>query len=105
MSPAAASQNKSSVWAPNIFAGKVVLCTGGAGSICSVQVAALVELGANAVIIGRRAANTSARAAEIALLRPGARVLGLAADVRDAAAMAGAVATTLAEFGRLDFVM
>jgi hypothetical protein len=32
----------------------VVFCTGGGGTICSVQVKALVSLGANAVICGRR---------------------------------------------------
>ena len=32
----------------------VVFCTGGGGSICSMQVKALVSLGANATILGRR---------------------------------------------------
>ena len=32
----------------------VVFCTGGGGTICSVQVKALVALGANAAILGRR---------------------------------------------------
>lgn len=65
----------------------------------------MIELGANAVIIGRRAETTQKRAAELQALRAGSRVIGLSADVRDYAAMESAVATTVAELGRLDFVM
>lgn len=116
-------KNKSPVWAPNIFgsfpphsppaakltdpraAGKVVLCTGGAGSICSVQVAALVELGADAAIVGRRRDATEAKAAELQSLRAGATVLGISCDVRDSNALEDAVARTVAELGRIDFLM
>ena len=40
-------------WKQDLFKGKVVFITGGAGSICRVQAEALVLLGANAAIIGR----------------------------------------------------
>ena len=116
------SKNKSPVWAPNIFglfptpvavatlterraAGKVVLCTGGAGTICSVQVAALVELGADAAIVGRRRDVTEAKAAELQSLRAGATVLAISCDVRDSKALEDAVARTVAELGRIDFLM
>lgn len=55
---------KSTVFQSGIFKDKgptvnslltvVVFCTGGGGTICSMQVKALVALGANAAIIGRR---------------------------------------------------
>ena len=95
----------SPVWAPDIFKDKVVFCTGGAGTICSVQVAALVQLGANATILGRRAAHTAEVAAKIALVRPGAKVLGLSVDVRSPPSLADAVAKTLEAFGRIDYVI
>ncbi|BFZ54517.1 peroxisomal 2 4-dienoyl-CoA reductase sps19 [Savitreella phatthalungensis] len=88
-----------------IFAGKVLLCTGGAGTICSRQVEACVMLGADAVITGRSLEKTEKRAAEMSRLRPGAKVLGLSADVRDIKAMEAVVARTVKELGRLDFVI
>jgi len=83
----------------------VVLCTGGAGSICSVQVAAMVQLGANATIIGRNKEKTETKASEIQALRKGSKVLGISADVRDIEALEAVVERTVAEFGRLDYVI
>ncbi|KAI5817718.1 hypothetical protein BZA77DRAFT_309297 [Pyronema omphalodes] len=99
------SHTHSPSWAPNLFLNKVVLCTGGAGSICSVQVAALVKLGCNAVITGRRQDVTQKVAAEIQALRQGAKVIGIAADVRDYTAMENAVKRTVQELGRLDYLI
>jgi peroxisomal 2,4-dienoyl-CoA reductase len=85
---------------------KVVFCTGGAGSICSAQVRALVRLGADACIIGRNAARTEAAAAEMRALRGGARVLGIGGvDVRRYGDLERAVARCVDELGGLDFVM
>jgi len=98
-------KNFSPVWAPDIFAGKVVLCTGGAGSICSVQVAAMVQLGANATIIGRNKEKTETKASEIQALRKGSKVLGISADVRNVEALEAVVERTVAELGRLDYVI
>lgn len=75
------------------------------GTICSVQVAALVKLGANACITGRRKDKTEKKAAELQSLRPGAKVIGISADVRDAKAMVAAVERTISELGRLDYLM
>lgn len=95
-----------STWTPELFANKVVFVTGGAGTICRVQTEALVLLGANAAIIGRNPEKTEAAAAEIASLRPGARVLGLGnVDVREVTQLADAAAKTVAELGRIDFVI
>ena len=94
-----------SVWKPGIFAGKVVFVTGGAGSICRVQVEALVLLGANAAIIGRRQLVTEKVAQEIQQLRSGAKVVGLACDVRKVEELKSAVDQTVEEFGKIDFVI
>lgn len=95
-----------SAWKPDLFKGKVVFVTGGAGTICRVQTEAMVLLGADAVILGRNVAKTEKAAAEIALLRPNAKVLGLGnVDVRDVKSLAEAVATTVSKLGRIDYVI
>ena len=84
-------------------AGRVVFCTGGAGTICSAQVRALVYLGADACIVGRNAEKTEAMARSIATARAGARVLGLGAvDVRRPEALAAAAERCVAELGGID---
>ncbi|KAI5856285.1 hypothetical protein BZA05DRAFT_424149 [Tricharina praecox] len=92
----------SPVWTPNQFSGRVVFCTGGSGSICSVQVGALISLGANACIVGRDATRLSATATRLRALRPGAVVLPLTTDVRDAASLCTAADTCAAQLGSID---
>jgi len=85
---------------------KVVFCTGGAGTICSAQVRALVHLGANACIVGRNVEKTEAMAQDIATARKGARVLGIGSvDVRQAESLQKAVERCVKELGSVDFVM
>lgn len=101
----------SPVWAPGIFADRVVFCTGGAGSICSAQVRALVHLGANACIIGRNPDKTAAVAADMQAAarsdgRANAKVIGLGGvDVRRIADLERAVATCVEQLGAIDFVI
>ncbi|KAI8941972.1 hypothetical protein NX059_000082 [Plenodomus lindquistii] len=96
----------SNVWRDNIFANKVVFCTGGAGSICSAQVRALVALGANACIIGRNVEKTERMAADISTARPGSTVLGIGAvDVRKPKLLEQAAARCAKELGGIDFVI
>lgn len=96
----------SSTWAPYLFANTVVFCTGGAGTICSAQVRALVYLGANACIVGRNVAKTEAAAKDIAEVRSGAKVLGIGGvDVRKFGDLEKAVARCVEELGGLDFCM
>jgi len=95
----------SATWAPNQFAGRVVLCTGGSGSICSVQVGALIALGANACILGRNAATLASTAARLRSLRVGAEVLALQADVRDAAALRRVASACVERLGGIDFLI
>ncbi|KAF1961635.1 peroxisomal 2,4-dienoyl-CoA reductase-like protein SPS19 [Byssothecium circinans] len=96
----------SDVWREGIFDNKVVFCTGGAGSICSAQVRALVHLGANACIIGRNVEKTENAAKDIATARKGAKVLGLGAvDVRKPEALVAAAERCVKELGSIDFVI
>lgn len=71
---------------------RVVLVTGGAGTICSAQTRALVRLGANACIIGRNVEKTEKAAKDIATAREGARVVGVGGcDVRNVSASHGGI--------------
>lgn len=96
---------RSCVWKDDLFKGKVVFVTGGAGSICRVQAEAMVLLGADAMIVGRNGGKAELAAKEIAELRQGARVLSASADVRDVNTLVAAVKTTVKELGRIDFVV
>lgn len=87
------------------LAGKVVFCTGGSGTMCSFQVRAMVYLGANAWIVGRSAKKTEEMARDIETARPGSRVLGVAADVRDIASITAAANKCVSELGSLDFAI
>ena len=85
---------------------KVVFCTGGAGTICSAQVRAMVHLGANACIIGRNVEKTENMAKDIATARKGAKVLGFGGvDVRKPEALHEAADKCVKELGAIDFVM
>ncbi|KAF2477471.1 peroxisomal 2,4-dienoyl-CoA reductase-like protein SPS19 [Lindgomyces ingoldianus] len=99
-------QYMSNVWRDGIFDNKVVFCTGGAGTICSAQVRAMVHLGADACIIGRNVEKTENMAKDIATARTGAKVLGLGAvDVRKPEALTAAAERCVKELGSIDFVI
>lgn len=84
----------------------MIFCTGGAGSICSAQVRALVHLGANACIVGRNKDKTENMAADITTARKGAKVLGIGAvDVRKMESLEAAVGKCVEELGGIDYVM
>ncbi|EEP79423.1 sporulation protein SPS19 [Uncinocarpus reesii 1704] len=98
----------SDVWKDGIFNNKVIFCTGGAGTICSAQVRAMVHLGANACIVGRNVEKTEKAAKEIATARAGSKVIGIGAiDVRridslnNAVDRAGAAGNFLASIEQL----
>lgn len=95
-----------SVWKPDLFKGKVVFVTGGAGTICRVQTEALILLGANAAIVGRNKEKTDKAAEEMGQLRPDAKVISCPnTDVRNVQSIAQAVERTVKELGRIDFVI
>jgi NAD(P)-dependent dehydrogenase (short-subunit alcohol dehydrogenase family) len=92
--------------APSPPENKVVFCTGGAGTICSTQVRALVHLGADACIVGRNVSKTERMAQDIATARPGSKVIGIGAiDVRNLELLKGAAERCAKELGGIDFVM
>jgi peroxisomal 2,4-dienoyl-CoA reductase len=85
---------------------KVVFCTGGAGTICSVQVRAMVHHGASACIIGRNVEKTESMAKDIATARLGARVIGIGAvDVRHPKLLQQAADRCAKELGSIDVVI
>ncbi|KAJ5094717.1 Glucose/ribitol dehydrogenase [Penicillium angulare] len=96
----------SDIWKDGIFENKVVFCTGGAGTICSAQVRALVHLGANACIIGRNVEKTERVAKEISSIRPNAKVIGIGSvDVRKFESLKDAAERCVKELGAIDFVI
>ncbi|KIW02428.1 uncharacterized protein PV09_06244 [Verruconis gallopava] len=96
----------SDVWRDGIFDNKVVFCTGGAGTICSAQVRAMVHLGANACILGRNAKKTEDMARDIETARKGSKVLGIGnLDVRKFEDLEAAAARCVKELGSIDFVI
>ncbi|KAL2267423.1 hypothetical protein VTJ83DRAFT_4700 [Remersonia thermophila] len=100
------SEYLSNAWADGIFANRVLFITGGAGTIGSAQTRALVHLGADACIIGRSVEKTEKAAAEIAKVRPGARVLGIGGvDVRSFDALKAAADRCVQELGSIDYVV
>ncbi|GAB1197862.1 hypothetical protein BDV32DRAFT_120497 [Aspergillus pseudonomiae] len=104
--PLAKSEYLSETWKDGLFTNKVVFCTGGAGTICSAQVRALVHLGANACIIGRNVEKTEKAAQDIATARPGAKVIGIGAvDVRKFDSLKDAVDRCVKELGGIDYVI
>ncbi|KAB8235974.1 hypothetical protein ETB97_010636 [Aspergillus alliaceus] len=104
--PIPKSEYLSDTWKDGLFTNKVVFCTGGAGTICSAQVRALVYLGANACIVGRNVEKTEKAAQDIATARPGAKVIGIGAvDVRKFDSLKDAVDRCAKELGGIDYVI
>lgn len=83
------------------MSGKVVLITGGASGIGAEVARRLQAKGANLILTDL----DGAALAETAGRLGGSRVLTVVADVRDAAAMAGAVAQAVDRFGGIDVVL
>lgn len=93
-------------WKPDIFKGKVVLVTGGSGTICRVQTEAMVLFGAQAAVVSRNKAKTIATAEELTQLSSYGHVLPLGGvDVRNFGQLQKAVMETVEHFGRIDYVI
>ncbi|KAI7267278.1 peroxisomal 2,4-dienoyl-CoA reductase-like protein SPS19 [Hortaea werneckii] len=96
----------SPVWRDGLFQNKVLFCTGGAGTICSMQVRAFVALGGNACVIGRNPQKTEQGAKDITAVRPGAKVIGIGnVDVRDPKMLKDAADRCAKELGGIDFAI
>ncbi len=80
--------------------GRTVVVTGGNSGIGLALAAGVAKAGADVAIWSRNTERNAEAATELA--KHGTRVLPVSCDVGDEAAVAAAMATTLAEFGRLD---
>jgi citronellol/citronellal dehydrogenase len=89
-----------SVFAPQLFAGRVVIVTGGGSGIGRCTAHELAALGATPVVMGRDAARLQATADEIRA--DGGQADSVACDIRREDAVTGAVAAVLARHGRID---
>ncbi len=89
-----------SVFAPGLFAGQVVVVTGGGSGIGRCTAHELAALGATPVLVGRDAAKLETTAAEIR--DDGGLADTAVCDIRQEAAVQQAVATIVARHGRID---
>jgi len=97
--PAAASHYRS-IFAPGLFAGQVILVTGGGSGIGRCCAHELAALGAQVVLVGRKVAKLDAVRAEIEA--DGGRASTAACDIRDEEAVRALVAGVVATHGRID---
>jgi citronellol/citronellal dehydrogenase len=89
-----------SVFAPGLFAGKVVLITGGGSGIGRCVAHELAALGAHAVLIGRKAAKLQSVVAEIA--QDGGAASFFVCDIRQEDVVKQTVAAVVTAQGRID---
>ncbi len=89
-----------SVFAPGLFAGKVVLVTGGGSGIGRCVAHELAALGARVVLIGRKVEKLQKVAAEIA--EDGGTASFQVCDIRQEDAVKQTVAAIVADHGRID---
>jgi citronellol/citronellal dehydrogenase len=89
-----------SVFAPGLFAGKVVVVTGGGSGIGRCTAHELASLGAAVAIVGRKAEKLDAVRAEIEAA--GAVCSTHVCDIREEEAVKATVAAVLARHGRID---
>ncbi|KAI9323842.1 hypothetical protein BX666DRAFT_1873795 [Dichotomocladium elegans] len=99
-----AAVESNTIFNKDIFAGKVLLCSGGGSGICRGMTEAMVMHGAKAVIISRSYAKLEKAAKEMSE-KTGGEVFPIAADVRKPADLEAAVAKTIEKYGRIDFLI
>lgn len=89
-----------SVFAPNLFDGKVIVVTGGGSGIGRCTAHELASLGATVILTGRTQAKLDTVVAEIS--EDGGVATSYAFDIRDEGAVASNVKQILDEHGRID---
>jgi len=94
-----------SVFVPGLLEGKVAFVTGGGSGIGAGIAIRLAEQGAHVGLFGRRAEKLEETARAISAARQGARASVHAGDVRDFAAVDGAIRACAEKFGRLDLLV
>ena len=95
-----------SVFKPDIFAGKVLFCTGGSTTdgICYKQTEAMMRHGCDAALFGRRTELAKSSAEKLSTAT-GRKCIGVSGDVRQPESLDTAVKETLTKLGRIDFVI
>jgi 3-oxoacyl-[acyl-carrier protein] reductase len=88
-----------------MFEGKAAIVTGASRGIGRAIAVDLARHGADLAIVARSSAALEETAEAARALRAGVAVEPIVADVTDAKAVEGAVAATLARFGRIDFAI
>ena len=91
-----------SVFRDALFAGQVVIVTGGGSGIGRCTAHELARLGAKLVLVGRKPDKLQAVATELQSDNPGAEVETLCCDIREEERVAETVKAALARFGRID---
>ncbi|MFP5430415.1 MAG: SDR family oxidoreductase [Gammaproteobacteria bacterium] len=89
-----------SVFNPDVFAGKVVIVTGGGSGIGRCTAHELAALGAQVVITGRKQEKLDGVVEEIT--HDGGKVRALVCDIRNEEQVKETIATVIREFGRID---
>jgi NAD(P)-dependent dehydrogenase (short-subunit alcohol dehydrogenase family) len=92
-----------STFAPNLFAGRTALITGGGRGIGREIALAFAGLGADVIIASRNPENLAATAKDIEAL--GRRCLAQVTNVRKPEEVDALVAAALAAFGKIDFLI
>ena len=92
-----------STFAPDLFAGRTALVTGGGRGIGREIALAFAGLGADVIIASRNADNLAATAADIEAL--GRRCLAQVTNVRNVAEVDALLAAALAQFSSIDFLI
>lgn len=101
---AAAPKKYTSAFRPDLYAGKVVFCTGGGSGIGMTVVEELMRHGADACIASRSLQRVQ-EAADILQKNTGRKCLALAMDVRNVEQVDAAVDKCLKEYGRIDVLI
>ena len=91
------------IFADKILDGRVALITGGGTGITGGVARALAEAGARVALVSRKFEHL--QPAADAINANGGEAIAVVADVREPDAVAGAVATTIDRFGKLDIVV
>jgi citronellol/citronellal dehydrogenase len=91
-----------SVYRAGLFAGNVVIVTGGGSGIGRCTAHELASLGAAVALVGRKLEKLQAVQAEIEAAAPGAKVSIHSCDIRDEAGVKQTISDVLAAHGRID---